>query len=58
MHWFNVIAAADKSEIEGLESLFWDEGAVSVTVEAARDLSFEACLFRFGSQCLARRCVA
>ncbi len=38
LHWFNLIAASDKSRLVELESWFWDQGAVSVTVEDAQDV--------------------
>ena len=37
MHWFNVSVGADRSELDRLETLLWDQGAVSVTVEDAQD---------------------
>lgn len=37
MHWFNLTAAAPRDELDRLESWFWDEGAVSVTVEDGED---------------------
>lgn len=37
MHWINVTAISKREDIEGLESWFWDHGAVSVTVEDGQD---------------------
>lgn len=37
MNWVNVTAAGRRDELENLESWFWDNGAVSVTVEDGKD---------------------
>ncbi|MDA0979570.1 MAG: 50S ribosomal protein L11 methyltransferase [Proteobacteria bacterium] len=37
MQWINVTASARREELDALETWFWDQGAVSVTVEDGKD---------------------
>jgi ribosomal protein L11 methyltransferase len=37
MHWFNLTASSSRSDLDQLESWFWERGAVSVTVEDGED---------------------